>query len=68
MPWISPITDRSESDVVNKTTKGFYNAEDLNRVGTDVSWLAEQLAGYGYPAQVLLKQIGVWQIFPQNLP
>lgn len=52
MPWISPITDRSESDVVNKTTKGFYNAEDLNRVGTDVSWLAEQLAVYGYPAQV----------------
>lgn len=64
MPWISPITDRSESDVVNKTTKGFYNAEDLNRVGEDVSWLAEQLAVYGYPVQVSPKTNWVMADFP----
>lgn len=44
------VTDRSRADVVNRTKKGFYNAEDLNRVGHAVEYLTDLLGEYGYSA------------------
>ncbi len=49
---IYTITDRTLDDVLNKTSKGYYNAEDLNRVEFIVSVLAEQLKSYGYTVEV----------------
>lgn len=46
------ITDRTLSDVQNKTDKGYCNASDLNRVGAAVQYLADLLNGYGYPVTV----------------
>lgn len=42
------ITDRTQNDVENKTKKGYYNAEDLNRVTAAMEYLSELLEGYGY--------------------
>lgn len=42
------ITDRTESDVVNGTPKGFYNASDLNRVGAAMVYLRDKLNSNGY--------------------
>ncbi|TQI66273.1 hypothetical protein [Clostridium sp. KNHs216] len=38
--WIQPIYDRTESDTANKTAKGHYNADDLNRIEQDCEYLA----------------------------
>lgn len=48
------ITDRTAMDVAQKTTKGFYNATDLNRVGAAVEYVAGrfQLLGYDCPVSV----------------
>jgi hypothetical protein len=37
------ITDRTNDDVQNGTKKGFYNAEDMNRVESAVRYLATRL-------------------------
>lgn len=42
------ITDRTAADVASGTDKGYYNATDLNRVGTAVKYIAERFSGYGY--------------------
>lgn len=46
--WIEPITNRTQSDIVNKTPKGFINDLDLNRIENNCDYLAEQLNKYGY--------------------
>lgn len=46
------ITDRTLSDVTNKTPKGFYNASDLNRVGACIQELSQELQKYGYKVSV----------------
>ena len=46
------VTDRTLEDVRNKTSKGYYNAEDMNRVGYIVSTLAEELRACGYEIDV----------------
>lgn len=46
------VTDRTQTDVLEKTEKGFYNATDLNRVGAAVSYLASELYNAGYWAKV----------------
>lgn len=48
----SLITDRTQADVSQKTAKGTYNAEDLNRVGTAVEHLAERLRYAGVSVNV----------------
>ena len=40
MAWQEPIYDRSQSDIDNKTKKGFINAEDLNRIETNIEYIA----------------------------
>lgn len=44
------VTDRTRADVVYRTKKGFYNADDLNRVGHAVEYLTDLLGEYGYSA------------------
>jgi hypothetical protein len=48
----SLITDRTQADVSQKTAKGTYNAEDLNRVGMAVEHLAERLRSAGVSVDV----------------
>ncbi|MDU7339015.1 MAG: hypothetical protein E7L17_12980 [Clostridium sp.] len=40
MAWITPIYDRAQSDIDNKTSKGYYNASDLNRIEQNSAYLA----------------------------
>ena len=49
------ITDRTQNDVTEKTTKGQYNYTDLNRVQAAVKALAETLTAYGYTTTVETK-------------
>ena len=49
------IYDRTQSDVENKTAKGYYNISDLNRVEEWCNYLAELLTGYGYPVRIETK-------------
>ncbi len=44
MSWIEPIYDRSQSDIDNKTSKGYLNVEDLNRIEGNISYIAELMA------------------------
>lgn len=37
MAWTTPITDRTEADVANKTSKGVINAADMNRIEGNVA-------------------------------
>lgn len=42
------IIDRTLADVTQRTAKGTYNAEDLNRVGEAVIYVADHLRAAGY--------------------
>ena len=48
--WL--VTDRTQSDVEAKNSKGVYKAEDLNRVGSVVEYLAERLRSAGVSVNV----------------
>lgn len=41
--WIQPIYDRTQEDVDNKTSKGYLNIEDLNRIEGNVQELGNLL-------------------------
>ena len=50
MPWIDPITDRTSSDIANRTAKAFFNVVDWLRIDNNtriVHVLAEALLGVG---------------------
>ena len=42
------VTDRSEKDLLEGTSKGCYQAQDLNRVETNTRELAQKIRGMGY--------------------
>ncbi len=46
------VIDRNESDVVQRTGKGFYHAADLNRVSEAALYLQERLRSVGYVVDV----------------
>lgn len=46
------ITDRTEDDVAKETSKGFYNAEDLNRVGAAMEYLQGRFQSYGFDIHI----------------
>jgi hypothetical protein len=48
MAWITPIYDRTQADVTNKTAKGKLNDTDLNRIETDIEDLKVRVLAYGY--------------------
>lgn len=49
------IYDRTQTDLINKTYKGYYNATDLNRVETWCRYLADQLNNAGYNINITTK-------------
>lgn len=55
------VYDRTLTDVANRTKKGYYNAEDLNRVTEAVDYLVEELGKYGYAVPGYVKG-PVWSI------
>lgn len=42
--WESPITDRTQEDVINKTEKAHLNTSDLNRIEKDIGYLQDKWA------------------------
>jgi hypothetical protein len=38
--WTTPITDRTASDVITKTSKGFFNVVDWVRINGDTKYVA----------------------------
>jgi hypothetical protein len=49
------IFDRTQSDVTNRTDKGYYNASDLNRVESWCRYLADELNNEGYSINITTK-------------
>lgn len=47
MAWVTPVYDRIQSDVSNKTAKGFMNAADFNRIEGNLEILAE-MTGFAF--------------------
>ena len=39
--WKEPIYDRKQSDIDNKTPKGYLNISDLNRIENNIAYIAE---------------------------
>ena len=54
-PASSLIFDRTELDVENKTSKGFYNYTDLNRVEEWCKYLSEKLSSLSYNVEITTK-------------
>ena len=46
------VTDRTNEDVLNQTVKGSYNADDLNRVGAAMQYIADRFAAHGYQVSI----------------
>lgn len=49
------IYDRTQADVDNKTSKGYHNYTDLNRIEEWCKYLADLLTSYGYPVHITAK-------------
>lgn len=58
------VVDRTEIDVLNGTSKGFYNVADLNRVEGMTRYIADLLTAYGYPVTITTKTDWVITDFP----
>ena len=43
MPWETPITDRNQTDINNKTIKAYYNISDFNRIEQNTSYLSTEM-------------------------
>lgn len=54
-PLLYLITDRTQADVTEGNSKGYYAASDLNRVGYAMDYLATIIRGYGYTLEVHTK-------------
>lgn len=46
------VTDRTQADVTNGTEKGYYNASDLNRVGSAMAYLRDRFRDSGYNVDI----------------
>jgi hypothetical protein len=60
------IFDRTQADIINNTSKGQYNAEDLNRIEEWCKFLAETLTEYGYKLEISTKTDWVVTDYPSN--
>lgn len=49
------ITDRTQADVDAGNAKGSYKAEDLNRVGSAMNYVADRLRAAGYDPHITPK-------------
>lgn len=50
------IFDRTQNDVEQGTSKGYYNYTDLNRVEAWCEYLANLLTSYSYPVSITIKK------------
>ena len=50
------IFDRTQNDVEQGTSKGYYNYTDLNRVEAWCEYLANLLTSYSYPVSISIKK------------
>ena len=50
------IFDRTQSDLENGTSKGYYNYTDLNRIEEWCEYLANLLTSYSYPVSITIKK------------
>ena len=50
------IFDRTQTDIEQKTSKGYYNYTDLNRIETWCEYLANLLNSYSYPVSIAIKK------------
>lgn len=50
------IFDRTQTDIEQKTSKGYYNYTDLNRIETWCEYLANLLNSYSYPVSITIKK------------
>lgn len=48
MAWVTPVTDRVESDVTTPTTKGFFNVADWTRINGNVLVIKSMMDAAGY--------------------
>lgn len=55
------IFDRSQNDLDQGTSKGYYNYTDLNRVESWCEYLANLLTSYSYPVSISIKKD--WTMF-----
>lgn len=50
------IFDRTQNDVEQGTSKGYYNYTDLNKVEAWCEYLANLLTSYSYPVSITIKK------------
>lgn len=50
------IFDRTQNDLEESTSKGYYNYTDLNRVEAWCEYLANLLTSYSYPVSISIKK------------
>lgn len=60
------IYDRSNSDLLNKTSKGHYNVSDLNRVEEWCEYLTNLLTSYSYKVDIQVKKNWQRSDFPTS--
>lgn len=59
------IFDRTFTDLLNLTSKAYYNFNDLNRIESWCEYLAEILNSYFYPVSILVKTDWTEYDFPK---
>ena len=60
------IFDRTQTDLINDTSKGRYDSTDLNRVEKWCKYLTETLTEYGYKLEISTKTDWVDTDYPYN--
>lgn len=60
------IFDRTQNDLEESTSKGYYNYTDLNRVEEWCEYLANLLTSYSYPVSIVIKKDWSMQDLPNT--
>lgn len=61
------IYDRTETDLLNKTEKAYYNFNDLNRIESWCEYLANVLSNYNYFVSFEVKTDWIYTDFPTEV-
>ena len=48
MAWVTPIVDRALSDITGRTSKGFFNVADWERIDGNTAVIKAMLDTAGY--------------------
>lgn len=59
------IFDRTTDDLLNLTSKAYYNYNDLNRIESWCEYLTEILNSYSYPVSIITKTDWTMYDFPK---